>query len=127
MGAWVRSLRQRMVAMRRGGLPVAKPPLWQVTQALVTSVWSKRAGVHELKIGPAAVAETFDEARFSHQLQVTRDARLALAQNAREILHTQLAAGQQRKQPHPGRLGDRAQHRQCGSLIKHGLPPGEAS
>jgi hypothetical protein len=30
-----------------GGFPVAKPPLWQVAQGLVTPEWSKRAGVHQ--------------------------------------------------------------------------------
>jgi hypothetical protein len=56
---------------------------------------------------PAALLAPFGEAGVDQDLHMTRDARLALAQDLGQFAHAQLHRAQQHEYPHPGRI------RQC--------------
>ena len=55
------------------------------------------ATLGEAEEDPRALAEARDEPRFGHQLQMTADAGLALAENLGEVLDVQLSSGEQRE------------------------------
>ena len=67
------------------------------------------AGIGQAEEHPASLAEARDQPGFSHQLQMTADARLALPQNLGEVLDVQLALGEQRKNAKPRGLSSGAQ------------------
>ena len=52
------------------------------------------AGLGEAEVHPAALRGAFDQPRLGQQLEVAADARLALTEDAREVLDVQLAGRQ---------------------------------
>ena len=64
----------------------------------------------QAEVDPAALGRPLHQPRLGEQLQVPADAGLALAQDAREVLHVELAMGQQRQQTQPRRLGGGLEH-----------------
>ena len=60
--------------------------------------------VGDVKIDPAALAEALDEARFGQKLQVSAEARLALAEDLGEILDVELSRREQQKDAQARRL-----------------------
>ena len=73
---------------------------------------------HEAIEHPSPIGEPLDQPGLGQQLEVTRDARLALVQHPAQFQNRQLLPGQQRKNPQPRRLARRAQN-------IHGLTRGE--
>src|SRR5690606_37296111 len=61
-------------------------------------------------IGPGALCVAGNEASVGEELEVARDARLALAENLGEILDRMLALAQKRQQAQPGAFPRCAQH-----------------
>ena len=74
----------------------------------------------EAEEDPRALAETGDEPGFSHQLQMTADARLALPEDLGEVLDVQLGGGKQRENAQARGLAGRAEHREALSTRKTG-------
>ena len=62
--------------------------------------------------GEGALAEPVEQPGVAQKLQVTRDARLALAQDLGQFGHRQFAMRAERQQPQPRGLGRRLQRRQ---------------
>ena len=60
---------------------------------------------------PAAFLAPFGEARIAENPDMTRDARLALAQNLGKLAHRQLHGGEQAHDAQSRRVGKRAQER----------------
>jgi len=56
-----------------------------------------------------AVGESLDQTGVGHQLQMARDTRLALVQNARQLHHRQLFRSQQGQDAQAGRFAGGAQ------------------
>ena len=67
------------------------------------------AGVGKPEIDPGALAEALDQPGLGHELEMPADARLALAEDLRQILDVELAAGQQRQDAQARRLPGAAQ------------------
>ena len=61
------------------------------------------------EVDPRALAEALDEPGLGHELEMPADARLALAEDLRQILDVELAAGQQRQDAQARRLAGAAQ------------------
>ncbi len=84
--------------------------------------WPLVRGVEK---SPGAFAMALDKAGFEQQLEMTRDARLRLAENGHQFAHRQLRLGQQRIDAQPrllangGEAGERV--RQSGVLIGHSI------
>ena len=78
-----------------------------------------RSPLNEVVIGPTAICQTLDQASLGHELEVPADARLALSEDAREILHVEFAAAQHDEQAQPRRLCRRFQDGHHCSLIQH--------
>ena len=77
--------------------------------------------IDDLEIDPAPVTQPLDEASLGQQLQMPADARLALAQDARQVFDVELSAREQHEDAQAGRLGRRLQHRQhCAGLEQRG-------
>ena len=68
-----------------------------------------RITISHTEKGPRPFTTALDEARFNHQFEVPRHARLRLAQNIGEIGHGKLALGKQRQNPDPRILAGRPQ------------------
>ena len=70
----------------------------------------------------ASLAQAVEQPGLAQQLQMTRDARLALSENLRHLAHRQLGAGAEHENPQPSRLGDRTQRckhaLQCRPLLQ---------
>lgn len=64
-----------------------------------------RAGLGKAVEHPGALAEALDQAGVGQELEVARDARLALSQNLSELAHRPLAMRTDREQPEPAGLG----------------------
>ncbi len=60
---------------------------------------------------PTALLEALDQAGRSEQLEVTRNARLALARDGRELADRELGLAQNQKQPEARGIACGAQHR----------------
>ncbi len=63
--------------------------------------------VRDVKIDPAPFTETLDQAGFRQELQMSADARLALAQDLGQILDVELTGRQQQEDPETRALGRR--------------------
>jgi hypothetical protein len=61
---------------------------------------------------PAAFLESLKQICFAEQLQVPRNARLALPENLRQLGNRELGFAQEQDQAKPGRIARRAQHGQ---------------
>ena len=72
----------------------------------------------QAEIHPAALRRALHQARLGQQLQVAADARLALPQDARQVLDVELAVRQQDQQAQPRRLGHRLQHADRGPQVQ---------
>ena len=69
------------------------------------------AALGQPEIDPAALRRPLHQPGLGQQLQMPADARLALPEDAREVLDVQLARGQQHQQTQPRRLGHRLERR----------------
>ena len=80
----------------------------------------------EAEEGPGAFAVPLDEAGLGQELEMTRDARLRLAEDVGQVGHRELALGQERQHPQPGFLGGGPQGLQglgqSGGRVVHGCP-----
>ncbi len=56
---------------------------------------------NKLEIGPASLARALDQARFREQLQMPADPRLALPEDARQVLHIEFARREQHQDAQP--------------------------
>ena len=70
-------------------------------------------GLGEAEVHPAALRGALDQPGLGQQLQVAADARLALAQDAGEVLDVQLARRQQHEHAQARGLGHRLQRSNC--------------
>ena len=77
------------------------------------------AGLGQAEIHPAAFRRALDQPRLGQQLEVPADARLALAEDARQVLDVELARRQQHQHAQPRGLGHRLQRSHC---CLHGKP-----
>src|SRR6202040_2410638 len=75
-----------------------------------------RARLAEAIKHPAALAEAVEEPGFAQQLQMARNAGLALPEDLRQLADVELAAREQDDEPKPGRLGNCAQ---CSQQVLH--------
>jgi hypothetical protein len=69
-----------------------------------------RLALGEPVIGPRALGVPLDEAGVGQEFQMPRDARLALAENFRQVLDLMFPGGEKDKQAQPRRLAGGAQH-----------------
>ena len=67
------------------------------------------AGRGRAVVDPVLLAETIQQPGIAEQLEMPRDARLALPDHLADLTDRQLGARQQREQPQPRGLGGRAQ------------------
>ena len=63
--------------------------------------------VRERQEDPAALLAPLQDPGIGEDLQVARDARLALAKDLRQLAHRQLHLPEQREDAQPGRVGER--------------------
>ena len=60
-------------------------------------------------VDPVLLTETIEQPDIAQELEMPRDARLALADHLADLTDSQLGASKQRQQPEPRRLGSRTQ------------------
>ena len=87
---------------------------------------ARRAARAEAVEHPAALAKPVEQPRLAEQLQMARDAGLALPEDLRQLADRELAAGAQHQEAQPRRFGHRAQrgeqfaHRCAGfGIVRH--------
>ena len=67
------------------------------------------SGRRRAVVDPVLLAETIEQPDIAQELEMPRDARLALTDHLADLADRQLGAREQRKQAQPRRLGSRTQ------------------
>ena len=67
------------------------------------------AGRRRAVVDPVLLAQAIEQPDIAQELEMPRDARLALADHLADLTDGQLGARKQREQPQPRRLGSRTQ------------------
>src|SRR5262249_10291708 len=88
---------------------------------------ARRGALGKVEVGPAALSHALDETGLGQKLEVPADARLALPQDAGQVLYIELALRQKHQNAQPRRFGGSLEDRnQCRGVdrrwhVKSGL------